>query len=154
MGRDPMGVVAVTTTEPFDPGAFYQAFNERETDATGTVVLHHGKIKHPGKQIENFHHVVLETVVEHPERALRSLGERAASQYGLHQVMVVHRLGVVGRGDDVLLVIVSAATREKAFQGCARIVDAIKGEEVIRLVEKSGPCAPSSARTRGLTANR
>lgn len=47
-------ITAYSTSEIFDHLELYRSFLERETDSTGTVVLHHGLVKRPGKQIPNF----------------------------------------------------------------------------------------------------
>lgn len=130
-------VKASTTSQPFEFASNYHAFQQQETDATGTVVIHHGKVKYPGKQVAAFSHVDLVPRIEDPDAALAEIGRQAAMQWNLHQVLITHRLGVVGRGDDVLLVMVSATTRKQAFAGCARIVDEIKKENIIQLRERS-----------------
>jgi len=129
-------IKASTTDQPFDFASCYHAFQQRETDATGTVVIHHGKVKYPGKQVAEFNQVVLTPLIADPGTALVEVGRQAASQSDLHQVFIAHRVGVVGRGDDVLLVMVSAATRKQAFAGCALIVDEIKKEKIISLEEQ------------------
>ena len=125
-----------TTHHAFDLASCYHAFQQQETDATGTVVIHHGKVKYPGKQVPEFTQVVLSPLVEDPVASLATVGRRAAVDYDLLQVFITHQLGVIGRGDDVLLVMVSATTRKKAFAGCAWIVDEIKKEKIIQLTEK------------------
>ncbi len=132
----PTIIKALTTEQPFDFASCYYAFQQRETDATGTVVIHHGKVKYPGKQIAEFRQVVLAPLIPDSAAALAEVGRQAAAQYGLFQVFIIHRLGVVSRGDDVLLVMTSAATRKQAFAGCAWIVDEIKRENIIRLTER------------------
>lgn len=130
-------VKASTTTQPFEFASCYHTFQQQETEATGTVVIHHGKVKYPGKQVAAFRHVDLLPRTEDPDAALAEVGRQVAMQWNLHQVFIIHRLGVVDRGDDVLLVMVSAATRKQAFAGCARIVDEIKKENIIQLIERS-----------------
>ncbi|HDJ28872.1 MAG TPA: molybdenum cofactor biosynthesis protein MoaE [Proteobacteria bacterium] len=130
-------IEAYTTEQPFEFASCYHAFQQQETDATGTVVIHHGKVKYPGKQVVAFSHVVLSPLIADPDAALTEVGRKAANQCDLHQVFIAHRLGVVGRGDDVLLVIASAATRKQAFAGCAWIVDEIKRENIIQLIERT-----------------
>ncbi len=132
----PAIIKASTTDEPFDFTSSYFSFQQQETDATGTVVIHHGKVKYPGKQVEEFSRVILAPLIADPDAALAEVGRQAAVQYNLHQVFIAHRLGAVGRGDDVLLVMASAATRKQAFAGCARIVDEIKRENIIQLIER------------------
>ncbi|MEA2110275.1 MAG: molybdenum cofactor biosynthesis protein MoaE [Pseudomonadota bacterium] len=128
-------VRASTTSQPFEFASCYHIFQQQETDDTGTVVIHHGKVKYPGKQVADFRHVVLSPLIADPDAALAEVGKQAAIQCDLHQVFITHRLGVVGRGDDILLVMVSAATRKQAFAGCSWIVDEIKRENIIQLIE-------------------
>ena len=129
-------IKASTTDEPFDLISCYHTFQQRETDAAGTVVIHHGKVKYPGKKIAAFRQVVLSPLLADPDAALAEVGRQATIIYDILQVCIIHRLGIVGRGDDVLLVIVSAAIRKQAFAACAWMVDEIKKENIIQLTEK------------------
>jgi len=45
------------------------------------------------------------------------------------------RLGTVAARDTVLLAIVSSATRDRCFAACRHLVDEVKREEFISLVE-------------------
>jgi len=130
-----VNVRAMTTDEPFDLPALLALFQEEETVATGTVVIHHGKVKQPGKKIPDFSRVELRSLVPDPGAALSGLAARAAGDFGANQVLVVHRLGTVDAGQDVLLVMVSAPTRKAAFNACAWLVDAVKEEKIIQLTE-------------------
>ncbi len=130
-----MQLTARVTEEAFDLPALCRQFNARETTATGTVVIHHGKIKYPGKKVPDFGSVLLEPLVPDPAADLARVGADAGRCLPLEQVFILHRLGRGGAGDDVLLVMVSAATRKAAFAACAGIVDEIKTEKIIRLVE-------------------
>ena len=56
-------VTTWTTKQPFDHLKLYREFLKRETDATGTVVLHHGRIKRPGKHVPEFSTVELKPLV-------------------------------------------------------------------------------------------
>ncbi len=131
-----MAVTAFTTTEPFDLAVLTTRFSKSETHETGTIVMHHGKVKRPGKQIKDFRDVLLEPVVPEPEKIFNSIGKKAIEDHGLLQVLIAHRVGEVLAGDDVLFVAVSAQTRIKAFAGCASIVDSVKEENAVRLVER------------------
>jgi molybdopterin synthase catalytic subunit len=131
-----MRAKAKTTGKPFDTAALYREFTADVTSASGTMVIHHGRVKRPGKQIPDFKDVLLEPLVEAPGAALLEIAETILKSHGLHQAMVVHRLGVIGAGDDVLWAAVSAKSRSEAFKGCEALVDAVKEERVIRLVER------------------
>ncbi len=128
-------ITGYVTTEPFNAVELYKLFLEQEDDTTGTVVLHHGHIKRPGKQVPDFAKVILKPLVPDVDSKLASLAESARERFGLNQVLIVHRCGVVAAKDSVLLAIVSGATRERCFSACSWIVDEIKQEHFISLIE-------------------
>ncbi|MBN2809738.1 MAG: molybdenum cofactor biosynthesis protein MoaE [Deltaproteobacteria bacterium] len=122
-------------TEPFAVAEIYSRFLANECAATGTVVMHHGRVKYPGKVLPEFRSVTLEALVDDVSEGLRTIAIDASWNFLLHRIFLQHRLGAVERGGDVLLVICSAATRRDAFAGCAWIVDEIKKEQLIALRE-------------------
>jgi molybdopterin synthase catalytic subunit len=128
-------VTVQTTVGPFDVPAAYAAFRAREEHHTGTTVMHHGTVKVPGKKVPSFRYVRFEALAADPEAGLDGIARTAAARFTLHQVYIEHRLGEAMPGGDILLVIVSAATRGPAFDACAWIVEEIKREAVIRLKE-------------------
>lgn len=128
-------ITAFSTDLPIDHIELYRAFLERETDASGTVVLHHGRVKRPGKKVANFSKVALKALVPDVDARLERLAREATEKFGLNQALLVHRLGTIEAGDTVLLAIVSAPTRARAFEACAWIVDEVKKGDFIELVE-------------------
>jgi molybdopterin synthase catalytic subunit len=129
-------VTAFATSEHVDAVMLYTNFLAHETDATGTVVMHHGQVKRPGKQIADFSTVDLKALTFDVNEKLGSLAENAKLQFELNQVLIVHRLGEIKARDTVLVVIVSGKTRHRCFNACSWIVDKIKQEEFISLVEQ------------------
>lgn len=128
-------IIASVSSESFSVPMVYSEFIAREGFSTGTVVMHHGLVKEPGKQLPDFREVKLCSLVDDPAEGLRLIGTQAAFDHQLLRVLIMHRLGTVARGDEVLLVICSAVTRAEAFAGCAAIVDQIKREDLIALRE-------------------
>ena len=128
-------ITAYSTSEVFDHLELYRAFLEREADSTGTVVMHHGLVKRPGKQIPDFSGVELKPLCSDVDDRLTDIARQAGELYGLNQVLVVHRIGMIGSGDSVLLAIVSGKTRDRCFAACSWLVDEIKREEFIALRE-------------------
>jgi molybdopterin synthase catalytic subunit len=115
--------------------ALYEGFLARETDADGTIILHHGRVKRPGKQIALFSSVELRALVPDVNKGLEEVARRAKEKFGLGQVLLVHRLGRLEASETVLVAVVSAPSRTPCFEGCAWIVDEIKKESLIELVE-------------------
>lgn len=128
-------ITAYVTDQPFDHLELYRAFLEREGDCSGTVVLHHGRVKRPGKQVPLFSSVELKPLVADVDGKLAELAREAKKKFELNQVLLVHRLGTVGSCDTVLLAIVSGVTRDRCFAGCSFLVDEVKKEAFIQLIE-------------------
>ncbi len=135
-GAEDSGITAFATERPIDYAVLYREFLEGETDASGTVVLHHGRVKRPGKRLADFSSVELKPRAPDVDGKLADLARRARDAFGLNRVLLVHRLGTIGAGDAVLLALVSAASRGPAFASCSWIVDEIKKEDIITLVER------------------
>jgi len=134
VGKEPDIEVAVAA-EPFVVADIYSHFIEDESDATGTIVMHHGRVKYPGMVVADFRQVNLDALVDDVCEGLRTIAIEASWKFMLHRIYILHRLGAVERGDDVLLVICSAATRIDAFKACSWIVDEVKKEQLIALRE-------------------
>jgi molybdopterin synthase catalytic subunit len=129
-------ITAYATERPFDHIELYHSFLLRETDCTGTVVLHHGRVKRPGKQVRDFSSVELKAHAHDVDDRLSAVATKAEASFDLNQVLIVHRLGTITATDSVLLVIVSGKTRDRCFAACSWIVDEIKKEEFIALIEQ------------------
>ncbi len=129
-------ITAYATEQPFDHLELYRQFLERENDCSGTVVLHHGRVKRPGKQVQDFSSVELKALTTDLDDKLSRLASDAKQKFNLNQVLLVHRLGVLGACDSVLLAIVSGKTRDRCFKACSFLVDEVKKEELIELIER------------------
>lgn len=127
---------AYATEKPIDHVALYASFLEHEDDTSGTVVLHHGRVKRPGKQVPEFSNVELRALVADVDEKLSNLGRLAQERFNLNQVLIVHRIGLLEAGDSVLMAIASGTTRDRCFEACRWIVDEIKKEEYIELIER------------------
>ncbi|QOX78063.1 molybdenum cofactor biosynthesis protein MoaE [Trichlorobacter lovleyi] len=126
---------AYASADAFDCLELYRSFLDQETDLTGTVVMHHGRVKRPGKQVPDFSRVELKPLVFDVDSRMMAIAEQAKTQFKLNQVLVVHRLGSINACDTVLFAVVSGTTRDRCFAACSWIVDEIKREEFIQLIE-------------------
>ena len=134
VGKEADIEVAVAA-DKFVVAEIYAQFAAGESDATGTIVMHHGRVKYPGKVLPDFRIVSLNALVDDVCAGLRNIALDASWKFLLQRIYILHRIGEVERGGDVLLVICSAATRGDAFNACAWIVDEIKKEQLIALQE-------------------
>jgi len=128
-------IEVAVATERFAVADIYAQFAADESDAVGTMVMHHGRVKYPGKVLPDFRLVSLDALVDDVCEGLRTIAIDASWRFLLRRIYILHRLGEVERGGDVLLVICSAVTRVDAFKACAWIVDEIKKEQLIALRE-------------------
>jgi molybdopterin synthase catalytic subunit len=62
----------------------------------------------------------------HAVRKLEEIEKRATDKFDVEEVAIVHRVGFLGISENILLVAVSAAHREPAFNACRSIIDDIK----------------------------
>jgi molybdopterin synthase catalytic subunit len=61
--------------------------------------------------------------------ALRELGgiaRDAGGRFHLHSVDIIHRIGRLRVGENILVIVVSAAHRQEAYDGSRYIIEAIK----------------------------
>jgi molybdopterin converting factor subunit 1 len=59
-------------------------------------------------------------------RQMESLAEQALKQFQVREVAVVHRLGRLEIGETSVLIVVSSAHREAAFDACRWLIDTLK----------------------------
>ena len=60
------------------------------------------------------------------EAALTEIAEAARARFDIRDVLVVHRVGTLVPGDQIVLVVVTSAHRGMAFDACAFVMDFLK----------------------------
>jgi molybdopterin synthase catalytic subunit len=60
------------------------------------------------------------------ERAIEAMIEQARRRFDIRGVRVVHRVGPLSPGDQIVLVAVSSGHRHEAFQACEFLMDYLK----------------------------
>jgi molybdopterin synthase catalytic subunit len=68
----------------------------------------------------------LEHYPQMAESQLRKLAEDAASRWGLVGVTIIHRVGIIDVGEEIVLVIVASSHRKASFEAAEFIMDALK----------------------------
>ncbi len=71
-----------------------------------------------GMEVEAYREVALEE--------LEKIRDEAMEIFDLKSVDVIHRVGALSVGDDIVLIVCTAASRHAAFQGCEHVIDEIK----------------------------
>ena len=60
------------------------------------------------------------------EKSLRSIADKARKKWEIESVTIIHRVGTLGIGDQIVLVITSGKHRQAAFDSCNYIIDFLK----------------------------
>lgn len=76
--------------------------------------------------------VISQLTLEHyplmTEKALENIIQQAKSRWVIFDALVIHRIGTLKPNEQIVLVAVSSAHREEAFNACAFIMDYLKTE--------------------------
>src|SRR5262245_46069903 len=60
------------------------------------------------------------------ERSIASVIDRAEQRWTLDALVVIHRVGVLAPGDQIVLVIATSRHRQAALEACAYVIDLLK----------------------------
>lgn len=71
-------------------------------------------------------HMTLEHYPGMTEKHLNAIAKEATETWNLLDVIILHRIGRVNIGDDIVLVATWSAHRKQAFESCRRIMEELK----------------------------
>ena len=110
-------------TQDFSLADEYQLLSEGTS--AGAVVTFVGKVRdfNQGDEVQG---LSLEHYPGMTEKALTEIVEQAKQRWSLLQVRVIHRVGDLELGDQIVFVGVSSAHRGDAFDACEFIMDYLK----------------------------
>lgn len=60
------------------------------------------------------------------EKKLNEIRERGIKDFGITELSIVHRIGKIGIGDNIVLIVAAAEHRKEAFQACEFVIDELK----------------------------
>src|SRR5436190_271413 len=91
----------------------------------GAIVTFVGTTRntHAGKQVLRLEYEAHEAIAE---KMVSRLCDEACKKFGLTNVFLLHRLGVVEIGEVSIVIGVSSAHRAAAFDGCRYLIDTLK----------------------------
>lgn len=109
--------------DPFDQNAIYKWLSEQHS--VGATTLFVGKVREMnlGNSVSGLY---LEHYPAMTEKALREIVDEARSRWELQRVAVIHRIGQLYTGDEIVLVGVSSAHRGNAYHANEFIMDYLK----------------------------
>lgn len=111
-------------TEDFDQGTEYDHL--AEGNEAGAVVTFVGRVREFAESGEQT--LWLEHYAGMTEQVLTDLVERAQQRWPILDVTIVHRIGQLAPGDQIVFVGVSSAHRHAAFAACEFLMDFLKTE--------------------------
>ena len=117
MNDAPGGRISVTN-EDIEIGPMIEAAKQR---TSGAIVTFLGVVRDDG--IESMELFAYDEVAVHDMTEIR---DDAVRQFNLRRVDIVHRIGHLRVGENILLIVVAAGHRKEAFQGCEYILERIK----------------------------
>lgn len=109
--------------EDFSVGAEYDAL--AEGTASGAIVTFTGKVRDMNLG-DNVTGLSLEHYPGMTERSLEKICDEAEERWMLNGIRVIHRVGDMDAGDQIVFVGVSSAHRGSAFEACEFIMDYLK----------------------------
>lgn len=60
------------------------------------------------------------------EKKLEEIRQQAIRDYGIIDAVIIHRIGVLPAGEDIVLIAVAAGHRDEAFRACRFCIDELK----------------------------
>jgi len=88
----------------------------------GAIASFIGQVRDDG----NLASLELEHYPAMTEKALTAIAEQALSDWPLHAVTIIHRVGKLVVGDNIVLVLTGSDHREAAMESCSFIMDRLK----------------------------
>jgi molybdopterin synthase catalytic subunit len=113
----------VVQTEDFDLTSEVELIKSTNS-SIGAVVSFIGTVR--DLTSESLISLTLEHYPGMTEKSLRSIADKARKKWEIESVTIIHRVGTLGIGDQIVLVITSSKHRRAAFDSCNFIMDFLK----------------------------
>jgi molybdopterin synthase catalytic subunit len=97
------------------------------TPASGGIDLFIGTVRNHsgGKAVSALEY---SAYVPMAEELMRRIESEIRSRWPVHNVMMIHRIGILNVGDVAVVTAVSAAHRAEAFEACRHAIERIKAD--------------------------
>jgi len=113
----------IVQTEDFDLTSEVELIKSTNS-SIGAVVSFIGTVR--DLTSESLISLTLEHYPGMTEKSLRSIADKARKKWEIESVTIIHRVGTLGIGDQIVLVITSSKHRQAAFDSCNYIMDFLK----------------------------
>ena len=105
-------------TDDVDIGALIAAAKKR---GTGAIVVFDGVVRD-----DEITEMELEAYEDIAKQELEKIARDAADMFNLLNVDIIHRIGRLSVGENILIIVVSAGHRPEAYAGSRYIIEEIK----------------------------
>ncbi len=124
-------------TQDFDVSAEWRAMRAQVAGNAGAVAAFCGLVR------DRFESAAVSTLfLEHypgmTERSIEVILESAFERFDLQAVRVIHRVGTLHPGDQIVLVLCASAHRAAAFDACQFVMDYLKTDALFWKKESGG----------------
>ena len=121
--------------EDFSVPVEYQLIADDNGD--GAVVTFVGKVRdfNDGSDVTD---LTLEHYPGMTESVLNQIADEAKSRWPLNKVTIIHRVGTMGLGEQIVFIGVTSAHRKAAFAGCEFLIDFLKTKAPFWKLESNG----------------
>jgi molybdopterin synthase catalytic subunit len=109
-------------TEPFEPGALLAGFCAGR-DESGAVVSFTGIARASGGATQGLE---LEAYPGFTDAEIEHMAKAAIERFSLHDVLIVHRIGLIATGEAIVFVATASAHRREAFEAADHLMDYLK----------------------------
>ena len=113
----------VVQTEDFDLTTEVE-FIKSSSPNVGAIVSFIGTVRDLNN--ESLVSLTLEHYPEMTEKSLESIANKARDKWELESITIIHRVGNLCIGDQIVLVITTSEHRQEAFDSCNFIMDNLK----------------------------
>ncbi len=113
----------VVQTEDFDLTTEVE-FIKSSSPNVGAIVSFIGTVRDLNN--ESLVSLTLEHYPEMTEKSLKSIANKARDKWELESITIIHRVGTLCIGDQIVLVITTSEHRQEAFDSCNFIMDYLK----------------------------
>lgn len=122
-GQERQGFVRVQT-EPFSLDAEVERL-KRSSSSIGGIVTFLGTTRDISRG-ESVAKLEFEHYPGMAEKKLAEIRERAISEFGLIDATIIHRVGTLPVGENIVLIITAGVHRDEAFRACRFCIDELK----------------------------
>ena len=115
--------------DDFDLTTQYQQVRTFGGSDAGAIASFIGLVRDHNKHAGDGGKVSSLTLEHYPgmtEQHLEDMRSEAVSKHGLEDALVVHRVGIVHPGDDIVLVAAFSAHRKEALAACREMMETLK----------------------------